>query len=128
VRHAAFRRPLLALLLAVPLLLAGCADYGRAEREARMAAFVGVSETDLIRQLGVPTRTVDSGGHRFLAYVKSQVELVPATPFYGFGPGGFYPWGYGGGFPAHAVEWRCETTFELVDGKVFAWSQRGNYC
>lgn len=120
-------RRVLPLALAI-LVLAGCVDPHRAERAAHMAAFIGMSETDLIRELGVPTRTVDSNGHRFLAYRRSRLDIVPGSPFMPYGVYGWPAAGYGGGFPPQVVERGCETTFELVDGRVVHWSQRGNSC
>ena len=114
------------LVVALALVLAACADPAAIARHtARMNAYVGLSETELVRQLGVPSRSVDSDGHRFLAYSTSQVDIWPSSPFMGFR---HYGYGYGGGFPPQVVQWRCDTTFELVAGQVISWSQRGNNC
>jgi hypothetical protein len=113
------------MLLAV-LALAACADPAAVARhQARLNALIGASETDLVRQIGVPSRSFDSDGHRFLAYSTSQVDIWPASPLIGFGR---YGYGYGGGFPPQVVQWRCDTTFELVDEHVVTWKQRGNNC
>ena len=114
-----------ALLLAAVLLAAGCASR-LAEREAYLAQFVGVSETDLVRQLGVPDRTVETGGTRFLAYVEKRTEIVRPPPM-------FVPW-FGGPRlvapirPSEIVEHVCETTFEVTGGKVTAYRLRGDAC
>jgi hypothetical protein len=109
------------------LLLSGCANLAemRAERDAQLASFIGQSEADLVRALGVPSRQFDADGHRFLAYVERRVELVPGSiPFrpYRFG------YGYGPGFPPQAIERSCETTFEVVTGKVLSYAIRGDAC
>ncbi len=114
-------------LLMMILLLTGCASFGdaRAEREAQLTGFIGQSEADLVRTLGVPSRQFEADGHRFLAYVDRRVELVPGSmlwrPYrYGFG--------YGPVFPPQAIEQSCETTFEVVGGKVTSFALRGRGC
>ena len=109
------------------VLLSGCVSPAemRAERDAQLGSFIGQSESDLVRALGVPSRQFEADGHRFLAYVTRRVELVPGTmpllPYrYGFG--------YATGFGPQAIERSCETTFEIVAGKVFSFSLRGNAC
>ncbi len=113
-------------LIALPLL-AGCVSLAelRAEREAQLGGFIGQSEADLVRALGVPSRQFESDGRRFLAYLDRRVDLVPGyMPFRPYG----YGFGYGPGFPPQAIERSCETTFESVGGKVFGYSFRGNAC
>jgi hypothetical protein len=111
------------ILLAM-LILAACADPAAiARHQALLNAHIGQSEAGLVRQLGVPSRSYDADGHRFLAYTATRIDIWPGGPAMGFG------WfGYGGGFPPQVVQWRCDTTFELVDGHVIAWKQRGNNC
>lgn len=118
------------LLIALPLL-AACVSPAdlRAEREAQLGGFIGQTEADLVRALGVPSRQFEADGRRFLAYIERRVDLVPGyMPFrpygYGFGNG----FGYGPGFPPQAIERSCETTFESVGGKVSGYSLRGNAC
>lgn len=113
-----------AAFVAFGLLLAGCTDAGRAQHVAQMNHYLGMSETELIRARGVPARTVQTDGHRFLAYETSQIDIWPPLPAFGFGRFG----DYGGMFPPQVVQWRCETTFELADGRVVAWRERGNNC
>ncbi len=123
------------LLLAATLAIAGCA-YPSPQHVQALNALVGKSETDLIRTYGVPNRTYDSGGHKFLAYSRNRIETIPGEPGFGpwgFGYGGGYGWGgYGwggyGGFPPEVVQRDCETTFELAAGIVKTWSLRGNAC
>ncbi len=121
------RKTLLLALLAV----AGCA-YPNPQHVQALNALVGKSETDLIRSYGVPNRTYESGGDKFLAYSRNRIETIPGDP--GFGPWGYgYGWGgwggYGfGGFPPEVVQRDCETTFELARGIVKTWSLRGNAC
>ena len=128
-----------ALMLCAPLLiaLAGCGDGGAA-RMAFLTSLIGQNETDLVRLLGVPSRTYETAGRKFLAYDQRRLDIVPVGPLYGgfgyggFGYGGFGRWGPGFGpyaaFPPVVVERGCETTFELAGGRVAAWALRGSLC
>jgi hypothetical protein len=121
-------RPLVAALIAVPLL-AGCATpEPQADRQAALGKLVGQSEADLVRQMGIPTRSFDTDGHRFLAYLERHVDITPATgpwaPFWGW-------WGagsYGPDVAPMVVDFVCETTFEISGGKVQSFQVRGNAC
>lgn len=108
------------------LALPGCADR-LAERQAYLTTLIGLSEADLVRTIGVPTRSVDAGGHRFLAYRESSIEVIPGPPFGPWGMPGA-PWAYGAGLPPDVVQLVCETTFELDDGRVRSFTLRGNAC
>jgi hypothetical protein len=114
-----------ARILAVLLLLSACAG-GLAARRAALAPLVGQSEADLVRALGVPTRSFDSGGHRFLEYEARDVSIIPGLPGHGFGPWG--SWGYYGAMPPQVVERVCDTTFEVANGRVASFTLRGNAC
>ena len=117
------------IVLAAALLLAGCSTQPR--REAYLNTLVGVSDTELVHQLGVPSRTVETPGHKFLAYREEHISSFGGgigSPFlYG---GGLYGVGFGyfGGFPQDVVQYVCDTTFDVVDGRVTNWSLRGNGC
>jgi hypothetical protein len=112
------RFTLLAALLALPL--GGCVDE-LAKRQAFLATLIGKSEPDLVRAMGVPSASFETGGHRFLAYQEVWTDYYPATP----GPWGWY---WGGGFPAEAFQRSCTTTIELNDGRVSGYTLRGNSC
>ncbi len=123
-------RKLLALMSV--LALAACVYPSLAQRQAYLAQFIGVSETDLVRTLGVPTRTIDADSHHFLAYVERTTDVFPAYGWGGNYWNGYYGTFYGppiyGGLPQQVIERVCETTFELQGGKVQSFSLRGNAC
>ena len=115
------------------LLLAGCGDGGAARR-AYLDSLVGRPEQEVVRQRGVPSRTYETGGQKFLAYDDRRLDIVP-DPFFVGGFGGYGRLGgpffgyYGGyGYPPLVVERGCETTFEVSGGRVQSWSLRGNSC
>lgn len=114
-------------LLAV-LLLGACVNQTLEARRAQLASLIGKSEIDLVRQMGVPTRTFTLNGEKFLAYDDRRLEFVPG--FYGgppwWGPG-WGPWGWGAS-PPIVVARGCETTFEIQGGKVASFSLRGPDC
>ncbi len=118
----------------VPLLcaalLAGCAPAFN--RPAFLATLVGQPEAEVVRRLGVPSRTYEAGGRKFLAYAERRSEVITGGPFFGgFGGGfGYYGPGFGlySAFPSEVIERGCETTFEISDGRVLTWSLRGNAC
>ncbi len=111
-----------AALFVLAVLLSGCVDTLQA-RITYMNQFVGRPETDLVMAMGVPTRSFESGGFRFLAYDEQRIDVFAPSPYWG----GF--WGYGyGGFPAQVVTWSCETTVAVKDNIVQSFSVRGNGC
>ena len=77
------------LALASTALLAACA-YPSPQHVQALDALIGKSETDLVRARGVPTKTYETGGLKFLAYDMHRIDSLP-------GDAGFYPgFGYGG--------------------------------
>jgi hypothetical protein len=115
--NQAAARTFIAFLCAA--LLAACTD-GRAERMAAMNQFVGQPEQTLLLKLGVPTRSYDAGGMRFLAYDERRTEVIPPPPTFG-------PWWWAPQ-PAQVVERWCETTFQVANGVVRSFTLRGNSC
>ncbi len=118
------------LPLATLALLAGCA-YPTPERVNSLNALVGKTDTDLVRALGVPTKTYATGGHQFLSFSHSRIESYPGFgPGYGFGYGyGWGPrWGWGGYYGTDIVQTDCDITFELTNGIAQSWTLRGSGC
>jgi hypothetical protein len=122
------------LSIASVLALGACA-YPNPQHVSAMNALVGKSETDVVKTLGVPSRTIETGGHKYLAYSRNKLVTIPGD--YGFGPAwgwGYWGGGWGGGwggwggFPPEIVQRDCETTFDLLGGVVQSWTFRGNDC
>lgn len=113
-------------LLACLAALTGCS--GAQQRQALLNSLIGQPETEVVRVLGVPNRSFETQGHRFLAYEQRDVEIEPGFPY--AGPVAYEPryYRYGYAFPASVVEWSCETTFDVVSSRVRSWSLRGNGC
>jgi len=114
-------------LLLVPLVaaLAGCAPAFN--RPAFLATFVGQPEDEVVRRLGVPSRTFEANGRKFLAYSEHRTDVTSVG--LGLGFGGFDGFGTGFGYsPAQVTDRGCETTFEVANGRVVTWSLRGNAC
>ena len=107
------RMTAVALALGGALLLQGCET--RSGFEARMGQYVGRTEAQLVSSLGVPVRSFQVGNRTFLQYER---RLITADA----GPG----WGWGGG--VNVQTWDCNTTFEVVDGRVASFTSRGNDC
>ena len=126
-RHAAF----LALLL-----LAGCAT--EAAFDQRMGALVGMTESDLVRTIGVPDSAHESSQRRFLQYDRlGRGGGTVVQPSLGIGIGGLsvsrgVGFGVGGGLfggPAFmSPPPLCSVTFELVNGIVASYTRRGDSC
>jgi hypothetical protein len=125
--------PLVALLA-----LGGCAYQTEAQINAELAHHIGQSETDLVREMGVPNRHFDSGGHHFLAYVSGHQEILSYNDGGFFYPGFGWGWGgpgwagyggWGGGFgSASVITYGCQTTFEIDAGRVIGFKRHGNDC
>jgi hypothetical protein len=111
-----------AMLLAV-LALVGCTNE-LAQRQAYLSQFVGQPESALVQQMGVPTRSYETSGVKYLAYDEHRIDIMPGQPIYA----PFYLGWYGAGFPPQVIELTCETTFEVSDGTVKAYTLRGNAC
>jgi len=114
-----------AILLAGVLAVSACV-YPSPDLVAHLEALKGKPEATLIQQMGVPTRSYDSTGHRFLAYDRTRYDTIPGGP--GFGYWGGWRYGGWGGFPPEIVKRDCEITFDLSGGIVQTWQLRGNDC
>jgi hypothetical protein len=109
-----------AWMLLVPL--AACAS-----RADALKPLIGQPEEAVIRALGVPNRTADVNGHRFLTYETITTANFPAGPIGPVvGPYGWSGWGYWDG--VDTVVYPCRTTFELEKGRVIGFHLQGDGC
>ncbi len=112
-----------AVLFVLAGLAAGCTNQ-LAARQAYLSRFVGQPEVALVQPVGVPTRSYETGGLKYLAYDEHRVDIIPAFPTYS----PFFTGWYGGGFPPQVIDLQCETTFEVGAGTVRSFTLRGNAC
>lgn len=113
---------MLRLILALPLVLAACAQGPTLEQ--RLATFIGQREGDLVASLGVPTRTYEADGRRFLQFEQQRLVVIPGDPWnYGW-YGMRRPWAV----PSTYAPVRCDITFILREGRVESFSARGDGC
>ena len=96
------RLAVLALILALP----ACGPDRGAERRAFLASLVGRPEASAVQALGIPDRTYETGGVRFLAYDERRLAAVPGGTLVG----------------------DCEMTLVVAGGRVQSWTMRGNLC
>lgn len=111
-----------ALLLLLPLLTA-CTPPGQ-DRQVWLSQFVGRPEVELINAMGVPTRSYETDGTKFLAFTESRLDVVAPLSLYGSPYWGLSP-NYG---VPPIVQWYCETTVVVSGGLVRNFSFRGNAC
>jgi len=116
----------------LPLLLITACTTGP-DRATVLNSMIGAPEAEVVRQLGVPSRTYETGGHKFLAYTDQRATVIDGGPLMyggGFFGGGYYGsgFGFGSAFPTEIIPRVCETTFDVVGGRVQTWSLRGNAC
>ncbi len=122
----------------LPLLLLGACATGP-DRATVLNSLVGQPETEAVRVLGVPSRSYDTAGHRFLAFTEQRSQVIDGGGPFLVGGGGFYGGGFGVGpgfgpgfgfasFPTEIVPRICETTLDVSGGRVQSWALRGNAC
>lgn len=110
------------------LFISGCATTKGYEQIVN--SWVGKSEAQLVRVWGVPAQVFNSGGRRYFVYNSSHNVYLPGTSstyrttFYGDTA---RTTSYGGSAP-QTLNYQCETTFELMNGKVVFWRYKGNNC
>ena len=85
-------------------ILSGCATF--TGYNSMVESYHGISEAELIRTWGIPSRIHRSGDSRFLIYSKSDAAM----------------------FGLMEVRVTCETTFEIQDRKVMSSIFEGGQC
>ena len=119
----------LGLVIAVALLTAGCQTVQRTADTNDL--WIGQEEILLVRVWGVPDRTYETSGHRFVVYVSQRTVTNPGVPgTYIAIPSGSGPQQYQlvGGIPPSTQTYTCETTFELVGTRIVGWQTSGSGC
>jgi hypothetical protein len=114
------RTPIAALLL--PLALAACATGPTLEQ--RLSAYIGRGEGDLVANLGVPLRSYEVDGRRFLQFEQRNTVAMSSPDPYFYGP----RWSVWSVPPASFVEVSCQITFALRDHRVESFTLNGQGC
>ena len=105
------------------LAAAGCAVGPPLEE--RLRAFVGRSEGDLVATLGVPERTYEAEGRKFLTFEDQRSYIVAGPSVYpGYGYSRFGPYFSPPGYVVRT----CEITFAVRGGRVESFTFRGDGC
>lgn len=108
-------------LVLLPLALAACATGPTLDQ--RLSAYIGRSEGDLVAGLGVPLRTYETEGRRFLLFEQRSTIAVSNPEPYFWGPRSI--WAVP---PASFVEVSCQITFALRNQRVESFSFNGQGC
>ncbi len=119
-------RKILTILIVVLL----CACASKAKYQAALNTWLGSTENQLISQWGVPQQVYESGKSKYLVYSRSRTVYIPGsrgtqqTTFVGATA---YTHTYGARDPV-LYDADCVTTFEIINGKIYSYSFRGNDC
>jgi len=102
--------------LGASLALAGCQTGPTLSQ--RLHAYIGQPEQAIVQALGVPQRSITTGGVKYLAYDWQNTQVIPGSGGFGWGaPGwggpGWGPWGGGFYAPPTVVVTGCEATFQM---------------
>jgi hypothetical protein len=124
--HLLRMQPLARAALLLPLIAAACAQGPTMEQ--RLSTFVNRSEGELVAELGVPVRTYDVEGRRFLQYEQRRTIAYSEPGYY---RPWFGPWGPQMGYwpaPTSYAVVGCDITFALRNGRVESFTYRGQGC
>jgi len=113
---------ILAFLILGLFLISGCAST---EKVAEMESIKGVSELELVREMGAPERTYVVGDHKFLTYTSRRTKIlrgVQGVAHMMDAPAMMT------GAPSRVIHKYCITTFEVAAGHVVDWRAQGNDC
>ena len=112
------------LIAASVLALTGCVQPSGPN--PLLQAQIGKSEVQLVRDLGVPNRTYNARGIKFVAYEHSYQWV---DNWGGGGWGGRRWGGWGGDWgPTDIYTVTCETAFEITGGVVTSYEFHGDGC
>ena len=119
-------RPLIRFAPLTALVLAACAQGPTLEQ--RLSTYVNRTEGELVAELGVPVRTYDVEGRRFLQYEQRRTVAYSEPGYY---RPWFSPWGPQMGYwpaPTTYAVVGCDITFALRQGRVESFTFRGQGC
>lgn len=105
---------------AILFTLAGCTTTS----QPKTTQYTGITEIELVREMGTPHRHYSVGDSRFLTYEYRERKVlsgVHSTSMMGLPP-------LMTGAPGRVVHRYCVTTFEVAGGKVVDWKADGNAC
>jgi hypothetical protein len=108
--------------VAVAATLAGCATGPTLEQ--RMLPLVGQSEANLVTALGVPVRTYEADGRKFLTFEERRSYIVAGDPFLYRGYSRYGPYFSPPGYIIRL----CEITFVLRNERAESFTARGDGC
>jgi hypothetical protein len=92
--------------------------------DQRLSAYIGRSEGDLVAGLGVPLRSYETEGRRFLQFEqRSTIAVSQPDPFF-WGPR-YSMWNVP---PASFAEVSCQITFALREQRVESFTLNGQGC
>jgi hypothetical protein len=107
--------------------LAGCQTGPTLSQ--RLHVYIGQPEAVIVQGLGVPQRSITTGGIKYLAYDWQNTQVIPGGAGWGWGGGPWGPWGGGWYAPPAVITTGCEATFQMGPGDVaVAVILRGNAC
>lgn len=116
------------------MLLAGCATPTTEGFRQTLNAFIGAPEADFIHVAGIPTRTYEVDGFRYLEYEDRQTHTTPGTaPNYrthctGYGSSRTCNTrAYGGSSPITRTH-HCDVTFRVHNGIIVDYNFVGKDC
>lgn len=120
-RRNAVCRILSGAVLALPALLAGCANPAADQALFAQSALIGMPKDTLLSCAGVPDRQATVDNRDYFTYRSARIVSYP-SPTLGLYGGGWGPhYGYGLGWPSYGSEvasFDCDATFSLRNGVV----------
>jgi hypothetical protein len=117
----------MAFAVVTAVMLIGCATT--AKYEDKLDMWLGKNESGLMTRWGAPQQSYESGGRKFLTYIRSDDVYISGTaPGYTTTVFGNAAYNTVGGSPGYHVNRFCQTTFEVDHGKIVDWTWKGNAC
>lgn len=108
------------------LFLGGCAT--ETGLQAILNTRMGLSEKQLIDEIGVPHKTYQLDNTKYYTYEYSSSYYVPtnsSTNVYGYGN---YATSYTHSYGRYTVNSNCSITYTIENGTVTNWRYQGNDC